>query len=302
MPYSLVSAATLGFDLVRLPGGPDAAAVLLAGLGATPDHLRGWAAQHPVATGTAAQRSRWAERSARIRELAATGVPGLRTAQAHPQARSEALVALLEQGTIGDAAALERVLRDDVLGTESTAAVLVGVDVRELAADVLADAAVAAWGAAAVADRDRRHAAQAVARVGPVPGPDLGPGTAAVHHLLARVATFDEISLGRWRVATDEVREGRRPWAAAMHGAAWAAHVSGRTRPLGAAQLLAVGAFRTAGFTPGDGARGLWNAVSGCVQAVAVSDLLDGPSLDQLLLPWLLAEGDHPPGLLRTPS
>ena len=34
MPYSLVSAATLGFDLVRLPAGRSVAAVLLAGLGA----------------------------------------------------------------------------------------------------------------------------------------------------------------------------------------------------------------------------------------------------------------------------
>ncbi len=234
MPYSLVSAATLGFDLVRLPGGPDAAAVLLAGLAATPEHLRGWAAQHPVATGTAAQRGRWVARSARIRELATTGVPGLRSVGADPQARTEALVALLEQGTIGDAASLERLLRDDVLGPESTAAAVVGADVRELAADVLADAAVACWGAATVADRDRRSALQAVARVGPVPDPDLGPAHEAVRHLLARVAALDELSVGRWRVAADEVREGRRPWAAAMHGAAWAAHVSGRTRALGA--------------------------------------------------------------------
>ncbi len=65
---------------------------------------------------------------------------------------------------------------------------------------------------------------------------------------------------------------------------------------------MAVGAFRAAGFTPGDGARGLWNAVSGCVQAVAMADLLDGASLDQLLLPWLLAEGDHPPGVHRAPG
>ena len=34
MPYSLVSAATLGFDLVRLPSGHETAEVLLAGLGA----------------------------------------------------------------------------------------------------------------------------------------------------------------------------------------------------------------------------------------------------------------------------
>ena len=34
MPYSLVSAATLGFDLVRLPAGREVAGVLLAGMDA----------------------------------------------------------------------------------------------------------------------------------------------------------------------------------------------------------------------------------------------------------------------------
>jgi len=34
VPYSLVSAATLGFDLVRLPAGHAVAGVLLTGLGA----------------------------------------------------------------------------------------------------------------------------------------------------------------------------------------------------------------------------------------------------------------------------
>ncbi|SDN82707.1 hypothetical protein SAMN05660199_00772 [Klenkia soli] len=302
MPYTLVSAATLGFDLVRLSGGPDVAAVLLAGLGAGPEHLQGWAAQHPVATGTASQRTRWAERSTRIRELATAGVPGLRSLDAPPQDRTAALVALLEQGTIGDAAALERVLRDDVLGAGSTSAVAVGPDVRDLAAEVLSDAAIAAWGGPAVPEEDRRAARRAVDHVRPVPLPDLGPSAEALHAALDRVAGFDELARGRWRVAVDEVREGRRDWAAAMHGAAWAAHVSGRTRALAAAQLMAVRAFRESGFTAGDGARGLWNAVAGCVQAVAMNDLLDGASLDQLLLPWLLAEGDHPTGVHRVPG
>ncbi|MEI4273804.1 hypothetical protein TEK04_18950 [Klenkia sp. LSe6-5] len=302
MPYSLVSAATLGFDLVRLPGGPDVATVLLAGLGAGPEHLQQWAAHHPVVSGSTAQRHRWSDRAARIREVAATGVVDLRSAQAHPEARTEALVALLEQGTIGDAASLERLLREDVLGPESGSAVEVGADVRELAADVLADAAVAGWAAAAVADRDRRAVTALVDRVGPVPPPDLGPAGDALLELTDTVAGFDELRRGRWRVAVDEVREARRSWAAAMHGAAWAAHVSGRTRALGAAQLLAVGAFRAAGFTPGDGARGVWNAFSGVVQGVAMTDLLDGAALDQLLLPWLLAEGTHPTGVHPTTS
>ncbi len=211
MPYSLVSAATLGFDLVRLPGGPDVATVLLAGLGAGPEHLQQWAAHHPVVSGSTAQRTRWSDRSTRIREVAAGGVVGLRTAQAHPEARTEALVALLEQGTIGDAASLERLLREDVLGPESGAAVAVGTDVRELAADVLADAAVAGWAAAAVSERDRKAVTAVVDLVGPVPEPDLGPAAGALAQLADVAAGFDEVRRGRWRVAVDEVREARRP-------------------------------------------------------------------------------------------
>ncbi len=297
MPYSLVSAATIGFDLVRLPGGPDVATVLLAGLGARPDHLHGWAAAHPVVSGSAAQRTRWADRSVRVRELAAAGVPGLRDVRAG-HTRSEALVMLLEQGMLGDAAAVERVLRDDVLGPESAAVAAVPPEVARLAADVLADAAVAGWAAATLPDRDRRALAQVLDRVGPVPLPDLGPATTALLGMLEHLAAADPVVLGRWRVAVDEVRDTRQDWAAAMHGASWAAHVSGRTRALAAAVLAAVPAFRTAGFTPGDGARGVWNAVAGCVQGVAMADLVDGAALDQLLLPWLLAEGDHPSGVL----
>ena len=47
MPYSLVSAATLGFDLVRLPAGRSVAEVLLAGLTADAPALASVAAAHP---------------------------------------------------------------------------------------------------------------------------------------------------------------------------------------------------------------------------------------------------------------
>jgi hypothetical protein len=74
-----------------------------------------------------------------------------------------------------------------------------------------------------------------------------------------------------------------------MHEAAWAAHVSGRTRALATAQLTAVTAFLDAGFTGRDGAHGLWNAVAGCVQGVAMADLLDDASAALLRAPWVRA-------------
>lgn len=298
MPYSLVSAATLGFDLVRLPAGRDVAGVLLTGLGADAGHLRRLAAAHPVASGTPSQRARWVVRSRRVRELAQSGVPSLRasTAGLDPQTRAAALVDLLEQGTVGDAASVERLLRDDVLGPESSAVPDVSPDVRELAADVLSDAAVAGWAAAVLPARDRRALTDALDRVGPAPEPHLGPAADALHDLLERLRGATGPDRERWRDAVDEVREGRRSWATAMHGASWAAHVSGRTRALAAGQLLAARAFVDGGFTPGDGARGVWNAVAGVVQGVAMSDLLDGTSLDQLSAPWALVTGGPRPG------
>jgi hypothetical protein len=78
-----------------------------------------------------------------------------------------------------------------------------------------------------------------------------------------------------------------------MHDACWAAHVSGRTRTLAAAQLHAVQAFLDGGFDGRDGAHGVWNAVAGCVQGLAMADLLDEGSLAVLLAPWVRVAGLH---------
>jgi hypothetical protein len=40
-----------------------------------------------------------------------------------------------------------------------------------------------------------------------------------------------------------------------------------------------------------DGAAGVWNAVAGCVQGVAMADLLDEDSLTVLRAPWLRVAG-----------
>ena len=76
-----------------------------------------------------------------------------------------------------------------------------------------------------------------------------------------------------------------------MHEASWAAHVSGRTRVLATAQLHAVQAFLDAGFDRHDGAAGAWNAVAGCVQGIAMGDLLDEGALTVLRAPWVRVSG-----------
>lgn len=297
MTYSLVSAATLGFDLVRLPAGRQVAEVLLTGLAAGPDGLAALAAAHPRHRLAPAERAALAGRGRRARELAATAVPHLSAVGgAGEDERTAALLAQLELGMLGSAAALERLVRDDVLDPAASpgAAGDVHDDVREEAADVLADAAVAAYAAAVLPRTVRRElsaAFTAATELAPPPEHDLGPAAPALRALVAGVRDLDAPGRARWRAAVDAVRTRRRPWAEAMHEASWAAHVSGRTRAVAAAHLLAVQAFDDAGLSPADGAQGVWNALAGCVQGLALADLVEDAALDVLLEPWALATG-----------
>ena len=294
MPYSLVSAATLGFDLVRLPAGRAVAEVLLVGLAADTTDLVRLAAAHPSRGLEREQRGVRAVRSRRARAMAAA-VPHVRDAAAgDARDRAAVLVAQLEQGTIGDAPTLERLLRDDVLGSEHPAAGLLDPDLLDEAADVLADAAVGFWAAGVLPPLVRRELTAAFDRVidgGPFSGGqavDLGDDLQA---FLASVRDLDDAGRARWRAAVDEGRAGHRPWAGAKHEASWAAHVSGRTRDLAAVQLHAVQAFLDGGFDGRDGASGAWNAVAGCVQGLYMADLLDEASLAVLRAPWVRVTG-----------
>lgn len=293
MPYSLVSAATLGFDLVRLPAGRAVAEVLLTGLGADQPALARLAATHPCRGLDREQRGVRAVRSRRAREMAA-GVPHMRSAADAGQAggdRVALLVAQLEQGTIGDAPTLERLLREDVLGHEHPLRAQADADEWDEAADVLADAAVGLWAAGVLPPLVRRDLTAAFDRAldaGPLAAADvwgLGPASGELTAFLAAVRDLDEPGRARWRAAVDENRAGRRPWASAMHEASWGAHVSGRIRPLAAAQLLAVQAFLDGGFDLHDGAAGVWNAVAGCAQAIVLDDLLAGDAVAVLRAP-----------------
>jgi hypothetical protein len=291
VPYSLVSAATLGFDLVRLPAGRAVADALLTGLAADAPALEQLAAVHPAAGRDRERRATLAVRSRRARELAA-GVPHLRDAAALPPGadRAAVLVTQLERSTIGDAAAVERVLREDVLGPEHPAVALVGEEVRDAAADVLADAAVGAWAAAVLPPLVSRRltgplAVAVTTGVPTTPELDLGLATGELSELLTGLRTLDAAGRARWMAAVDASRAERRPWATAMHEASWAAHVSGRTRTLATAQLLAVRAFLDGGFDAAAAAAGAWNAVAGCVQGVVMADLLGSDALAVLCSP-----------------
>ncbi|WP_346620706.1 hypothetical protein [Blastococcus montanus] len=293
MPYSLVSAATLGFDLVRLPAGRAVAEVLLTGLGADEPAVARLAAAHPARGLDREQRGVRAVRSRRAREMAAA-VPHMRSAAEAGGGegnRAAILVAQLEQGTIGDAPTLERLLREDVLGHEHPLSGHVEADRWDEAADVLADAAVGFWAAGVLPPLVRRELTAAFDRAldaGPLTEPavwGLGPATDELTGFLDAVRDLDDAGRTRWRIAVDEGRAAHRPWATAMHEASWGAHVSGRTRALAAAQLLAVQAFLDGGFDLHDGAAGVWNAVAGCVQAIVLDDLLGADAVTVLRAP-----------------
>jgi hypothetical protein len=294
VPYSLVSAATLGFDLVRLPAGRSVAVVLLTGLDADAGDLARIAAAHPARGLERDQRGVLAVRSRRAREMAAS-VPHVRDAAAGDGAgRAAVLVTQLEQGTIGDTPTLERLLRDDVLGPEHPATGTLDADLLDEAVDVLADAAVGYWAAGVLPPLVRRELTGAFDRVtdaGPLSLAGATDLDAELQTFLASVRDLGDAGRARWRSAVDEGRAERRPWAGAMHEACWAAHVSGRTRALAAVQLHAVQAFLDGGFDGRDGASGVWNAVAGCVQGLAMADLLDEASLAVLRAPWMRVTG-----------
>ena len=297
MPYSLVSAATLGFDLVRLPAGRAVAEVLLTGLAADAPTLSAIAAAHPAHGLDREQRGVLAVRSRRAREMA-VAVPHVRGVTTAAGDRAAVLVEQLERGTIGDAPTLERLLRDDVLGPEHAVAAGLDPDLRAQAADVLADAALGHWAAGVLPPLVRRELTGPLDRVldrgagtPPVVGADLGAAGKDVAELLDAVRALDESGRAAWRTAVDDGRADHRPWATAMHEASWAAHVSGRTRALAAAQLHAVQAFLDGGFGVSDGASGTWNALAGVVQGTAMADLLDEGSLAVLRAPWLRVSG-----------
>ena len=285
MPYSLVSAATLGFDLVRLPAGRLVADTLLTGLLADGAALGRLAAVHPSMGLGPDQRRVLAVRGRKARELAAA-VPHVRDAGAD---RAAVLVAQLEQGTIGDAPTLERLLREDVLGAEHPNLPVVGQDAADAATDVLADAAVGWWAAGVLPPLVRRELTEPLERAGLPPAHpavvDLGPASGELCDLLADLRELGPDGRAAWRVAVDAGRAAHRPWAAALHEASWGAHVSGRTRTLATAHVFAVQAFLDGGFDGRDGAAGVWNAVAGCVQGTAMADLLDARSLAVLRAP-----------------
>jgi hypothetical protein len=289
--YSLVSATAVGFDLVRRPAGEQVADVLLAALTSGFDSLSRLADQHPgPARGARWQRVRALGTAERVVETLVVALPAFDLAIAGEAAASTAMLRRLELAPVGDLDALDRLVRYDALERADAPS---GNEPKQdqivmLAADVLVDAAASAYCSQRLSDVLRRElAAPFVAARVQADIPDLG----AVRPLLDALGATTAVDRESWRRAVDECRSTTAAWAPAMNEASWAVHLSGRIHHAAIAQLSAVAAFRRAGFTYTDGARGVWNAVSGLVQAAVVEDLLDDEHYDVLVRPWRLVTG-----------
>jgi hypothetical protein len=284
--YSLVSAPVLGFDLTRLSGGSAAAEVVLRGLRLQSSDLTILAERLPD---EGVRGPLWVEV-----ESAARRMPSLKGMSKEDPAGS---LALVERAPIGTVDALLTCLRYDVMSWTWTGT---GRDAQQsetaaAATALLCDAAVASY-LREVLDADSRRMLGAgwvsAMRKLPVGAPiDLGPHHYVVSALLDRLRSLRSKDLNRLATSAEDARRNAGGWSPAVHSASWAAYLSDRVRTAAAAQMLLVQAVDTADIPLADRAGGVWNMLSGAVQALVVRDLLDTSTAHRLLAPVVAALG-----------
>jgi hypothetical protein len=284
--YSLVSAPVLGFDLTRLTGGSATAEVVLRG-------LRLQAADLPVLAerlpDEGVRGPLWVEI-----ESAARRMPSLKGMSKDDPAGS---LALVERAPIGSVDSLLTCLRYDVMGWtwQGTGRDAQQTETAAAATALLCDAAVASY-LREVLDTDSRRRLGAgwvsAMRKLPAGAPiDLGPHHYVVSALLDRLRSLRQKDLKRLATSAEDARRNAGGWSPAVHSASWAAYLSDRVRTAAAAQMLLVQAVDTADIPLADRAGGVWNMLSGAVQALVVRDLLDTSTAHRLLAPVVAALG-----------
>jgi hypothetical protein len=284
--YSLVSAPVLGFDLTRLSGGSATAEVFLRALRLQTTDLPVLAERLPD---EGVRGPLWVEV-----ESAARKMPSLKgVSQDDPSSN----LALVERAPIGSVDSLLTCLRYDVMSWTWQGA---GRDAEQSetaasATALLCDAAVASY-LREVLDSDTRRQLGAgwvsAMRKLPVGAPiDLGPHHYAVSALLDRLRSLRRMDLARLVTSSDDARRNTGGWSPAVHSASWAAYLSDRVRTAAAAQMLLVQAVDTAAIPLAVRAGGVWNMLSGAVQALVVRDLLDTSTAHRLLSPVVAALG-----------
>jgi len=284
--YSLVSAPVLGFDLTRLAGGSATAEVVLRGLRLQTADLSILAERLPD---EGVRGPLWVEV-----ESAARRMPSLKGMSKDDAASS---LALVERAPIGSVDALLTCLRYDVMSWTWTGS---GRDAQQSeaaasATALLCDAAVGSYLREVLDDDTRRRLGAgwvSAMRKLPVGAPiDLGPHHYTVSALLDRLRSLRSTDMNRLASSAEDARRNAGGWSPAVHSASWAAYLSERVRTAAAAQMLLVQAVDTADIPLADRAGGVWNMLSGAVQALVVRDLLDTSTAHRLLAPVVAALG-----------
>jgi hypothetical protein len=284
--YSLVSAPVLGFDLTRLGGGSATAEVMLRalrlGLGDLPvlaERLPDEGVRGPL----------WVEV-----ESAARRMPSLKTMNADDPAGT---LAVVERAPIGSVDALLTCLRYDVMAWtwHGTGRDAQQSEQAAAATALLCDAAVASYLREVLPETTRRMLGAgwvAALRRLPTGAPiDLGPHHYSVSALLDKLRSLRPNDLRRLVASAEDARRNAGGWSPAVHSASWAAYLSDRVRTAAAAQMLLVQAIDTGAIPLADRAGGVWNMLSGAVQALVVRDLLDTATAHRLLAPVVAALG-----------
>jgi hypothetical protein len=284
--YSLVSAPVLGFDLTRLGGGSATAEVLLRALRLTVRDLPVLAERLPD---EGVRGPLWVEVEGAARKL-----PSLKgvTNDDLP-----GMLALVERAPIGSVDALLTCLRYDVMAWTWHGA---GRDAQQseqasAATALLCDAAVASYLREVLDEQTRRMLGagwvSALRKLPTGPPIDLGPHHYAISSLLDKLRSVRSKDLARLVQSAQDARRNAGGWSPAVHSASWAAYLSDRVRTAAAAQMLLVQAIDTAAIPLADRAGGVWNMLSGAVQALVVRDLLDTATAHRLLAPVVAALG-----------
>jgi hypothetical protein len=284
--YSLVSAPVLGFDLTRLGGGAATAEVLLRALRLNVADLPVLAAQLPD---EGLRGPLWVEVESASRKM-----PDLRGLNQEDPAGA---LALVERAPIGSVDSLLTCLRYDVMAWtwEGSGREARQSEAAASATALLCDAAVASYLREMLDDSARRMLGAgwvaALRRLPAGPPIDLGPHHYAVSSLLDRLRSIRPADLARLIQSADDARRNAGGWSPAVHSASWAAYLSDRVRTAAAAQMLLVQAIDTGAIPLADRAGGVWNMLSGAVQALVVRDLLDTATAHRLLAPVVAALG-----------
>jgi hypothetical protein len=285
--YSLVSAPVLGFDLTRLGGGSATAEVLLRALRLTVGDLPVLAERLPD---EGVRGLLWVEVEGAARKL--PSLKGISNSDDLP-----GTLALVERAPIGSVDALLTCLRYDVMAWtwHGTGRDAQQSEQATAATALLCDAAVASYLREVLDEKTRRALGAgwvSALRKLPTGAPiDLGPHHYAISALLDKLRSVRAADLARLVQSAEDARRNAGGWSPAVHSASWAAYLSDRVRTAAAAQMLLVQAIDTAAIPLADRAGGVWNMLSGAVQALVVRDLLDTATAHRLLAPVVAALG-----------